>query len=219
MFLLPNSTVQVSVAVKCLRGAAIPFVVRGGGHSFTGMSILDKGAVLELSRLTTLTVDTAKGTATIGAGQRLGHLYLALYMAGNYTFPAGSCVSVGVSGHLAGGGYGLFRRLFGFASDNVLSFTAVQANEAGTIVQNVNLNDNTKAALFHAVMGGGGNFVIITEWTVKIFKAPESLFVFSRHCPATVANAKALSAAMFGWRPWEEDARFAQWHKCQQAVS
>src|SRR5438132_875171 len=43
-----------------------------------------------------------KNLVKIGAGNRLGNIYLALSKE-NYVVPAGTCPSVGISGHIMGG--------------------------------------------------------------------------------------------------------------------
>src|SRR5580693_7693138 len=64
-----------------------------------------------------VTVDKATKTAAVGAGASLGQVYKAIAARG-LTFPGGSCPTVGVSGHVLGGGYGYLARPYGLACDN-----------------------------------------------------------------------------------------------------
>lgn len=62
---------------------------------------MQNGSVLlDISGLSGLQV--LERQAVIGAGIKLGPLYLGLYQNGNRAFPAGVCPAVGAGGHLLG---------------------------------------------------------------------------------------------------------------------
>ncbi|KZK85213.1 FAD binding domain protein [Pseudovibrio sp. Ad13] len=95
------------------------------------------------------------------------------------TLPAGSCYSVGLGGHITGGGYGLFSRAFGLtvdylsAVDVVIMPQGAPTPELYEKVSPVNHPD-----LFWAICGGGGgNFGIITRYYFQDTpKAPQYLY-------------------------------------------
>ena len=99
---------------------------RSGGHSYAGYSTTI-GLVLDVTRMSTVTVNSGAGTATVGAGARLIDVYAALAQYG-LTIPAGSCATVGVAGLTLGGGVGVLGRKFGLTCDNLLSADVVTAD-------------------------------------------------------------------------------------------
>jgi FAD/FMN-containing dehydrogenase len=107
--------------------------------------------------------------AIVGAGARLGNVYTELFEQGGYDFTAGTCHSVGIGGHISGGGYGLLSRYHGLAADNVLGMRVVLYN--GTLIY---ASENKNSDLFWALRGGGsGSFGIVTQFNLKVFKTPE----------------------------------------------
>jgi FAD/FMN-containing dehydrogenase len=82
--------------------------------------------VIDLRGLQDITVDTSAGLVTAGAGVSLYDVYQELANNG-YAFPAGSCPTVGISGHSLGGGYGLLARLHGLTCDNLQQVTLIDA--------------------------------------------------------------------------------------------
>lgn len=77
---------------------------RGGGHSYAsfGLGGDDGALIVDLDNFRNIVVDDA-GLATVGAGNRLGDIYLALDAQG-WAFAAGTCPGVGIGGHAGFGG-------------------------------------------------------------------------------------------------------------------
>ncbi|POM62115.1 hypothetical protein PHPALM_28764 [Phytophthora palmivora] len=112
--------------------------------------------------------------ATVQAGARLAWIYTELDRLGNYNFNAGTCPSVGIGGHISGGGYGMVSRHYGLAADQTTEMRVVLYN--GSVVT-ASPTENTD--LFWALRGGGaGSFGIVTLFTIKAYKMPE-VTVFS----------------------------------------
>src|SRR2546428_13417553 len=55
---------DVAAAVRFANGTALPLAVRGGGHSFPGASVCDRGMVIDLSPMKGIRVDPAARTTT-----------------------------------------------------------------------------------------------------------------------------------------------------------
>ena len=107
-----------------------------------------------------IVVDAKAQTVTVGAGALLVNVYDKLSAQGQM-IPAGTCPTVGVGGHVFGGGFGLSARKFGLLSDNLLSAKIVLAS--GRIVT---ASRRKNSDLFWAIRGGGGgNFGYATEFT------------------------------------------------------
>ena len=75
-------------------------------HTIAGYAVQNGAVTVDVSNLTSFTVNTAAGplnnTVTFGAGLRLGQLYLKMYLEANSMFPAGVCPWVGTAGHILG---------------------------------------------------------------------------------------------------------------------
>lgn len=92
----------VAIMVDWVRSNNLKFAVRCGGHSYEGFS-QSVDVVIDVRGLGTISVDKTAGLVTTGSGVSLYHLYQALAAQG-LALQAGSCPTVGISGHLTGGG-------------------------------------------------------------------------------------------------------------------
>jgi FAD/FMN-containing dehydrogenase len=144
------------------RSNQIPFALRSGGHSYEGLSE-NSSVVIDTRLMHQIKIDTRKKTAIVQAGASLGKLYKAIAPLG-LSFPAGSCPTVGISGHVLGGGYGYLARPLGLACDNVLSVDFIDAQG-----QAVQADARHNSDLFWACRGGGGgSFGVATSFLLKL---------------------------------------------------
>ncbi len=188
----PVDAADVRTAVSWGVAHGVPLRARSGGHSYAGYSTLSGGMVVDLRNLRGISVNTHNRTATIGAGSQLIDVYAALAARG-VTIPAGSCPSVGVAGHAMGGGMGLAGRQFGLTADNVLSVQIVTADGR---LRTASAQSNPD--LYWAVRGGGGgNFGVVTSFTVRVHPVPRTVAGFTVSWPWAQA-ADALAA----WQAW-----------------
>ena len=155
-----NAT-DVEKAVRWARKHGVRIAARAGGHSYGGYS-LGSGLVVDVSRMSRISVDARARTATIGAGARLIDVYRELWKHG-LTIPGGSCASVGIAGLALGGGVGFSSRKLGLTSDNVRGLRIVTADGRAR-----NANRSRHGDLFWACRGGGGgNFGIVTSFAFR----------------------------------------------------
>ncbi|HTP23569.1 MAG TPA: FAD-binding oxidoreductase [Solirubrobacteraceae bacterium] len=190
----PVDAADVRTAVSWGVAHAVPLRARSGGHSYAGYSTLSGGMVVDLRNLRGITVNTHNRTATIGAGSQLIDVYSALAARG-VTIPAGSCPSVGIAGHAMGGGMGLAGRQFGLTADNLLSAQIVTADGRLRTA-----SAQTNPDLYWALRGGGGgNFGVVTSFTMRVHSVPRTVAGFTVSWPWSQA-ADAL-AAWLGWAP------------------
>jgi FAD/FMN-containing dehydrogenase len=185
----------VSVIVDWCRSNNLPFAVRCGGHSYEGLS-QSSSVVIDTRLLNSLTADAQMKTATVGAGASLGQLYQVIAPRG-FAFPGGSCPTVGVSGHLLGGGYGYLARPFGLACDNVLSIDLVdpQGNQ-------VHADAQENPDLFWACRGGGGGtFGIATRYELRLIPLTKVLMFNIKSAPLSLARAAAIMKEWQAWAP------------------
>ncbi|KAG0056028.1 hypothetical protein BGZ83_006641 [Gryganskiella cystojenkinii] len=167
VIVMASSVSDVQTAVKCATDAKVAVAPRSGGHSFEGYSIggQDGSLVLDLTGMSAVTV-SSKGVAKVGAGIRLGQLYLDLFNKGGYTINAGTCPSVGIGGHALGGGFGLLARKKGLLIDSIIEMQVVNAQG-----QVLTVSATSNPDLFYALRGaGGGSYGVVTQFTLQAFK-------------------------------------------------
>ena len=153
-----SSASDVSAVVGFARRTGLPLAVRGGGHSFPGLSVCDGGVVADLRPMCEIRVDPNAGTATAKAGALLGELDQATQEFG-LAVPSGIVTHTGVAGLTLGGGIGWIMRKHGLTVDQLLSAQVVTAD--GELEQ---ASEDENPDLFWGIRGGGGNFGIVTEF-------------------------------------------------------
>jgi FAD/FMN-containing dehydrogenase len=187
----------VGVMVDWCRSSSLPFAVRCGGHSYEGLSQSER-IVIDVRLMNGITVDLKTGTASVGAGASLGDLYRAIAAHG-LAFTGGSCPTVGISGHLLGGGYGYLARPYGLACDSLLSVDLINADG-----QRVHAEAGQNIDLYWACRGaGGGSFGIATHFTVQLKKVA-NVIVF--RIVWLGLSTKAAKSVMKAWQTWAPQA-------------
>jgi FAD/FMN-containing dehydrogenase len=156
-----GSTGDVVAAVNVAREHGLNPSVRCGGHNVAGKAISDGGLTIDLSGLREVAVDPANRLVHAGGGCRLGDLDAAVAPEG-LIVPAGIMSETGVAGLALGGGIGWFSRKHGLTCDQFVSLKLVLAS--GEVIE---VNAAQHADLFWALMGGGGNFGIVTRFTFR----------------------------------------------------
>ncbi|KAI9092478.1 hypothetical protein K1719_027606 [Acacia pycnantha] len=179
---LPESLEQLRNSVVCCREFSVGIRLRCGGHSYEGTSsVANDGApfvIIDLMNLNHVHVDVEAEMAWVEGGATLGETYYAISRASKaHGFSAGSCPTVGVGGHIGGGGFGLLSRKYGLAADNVVDALLIDAD--GNLLTRQEMGED----VFWAIRGGGGGiWGIVYAWKIKLLKVPEIVtsFVVSR---------------------------------------
>jgi hypothetical protein len=153
---------DVLAAVRCARTWGLPVAVRGGGHSFPGLSVADGALVIDLGALKGIRVDPTGRTARVQAGVLLGELDRETQTFG-LAAPMGAVTHTGVAGLTLGGGIGWLMRRLGLAVDQLRAVDLVTADGAF-----ITVSMEQNADLFWGIRGGGGNFGIVTEFEFEL---------------------------------------------------
>ena len=194
LFAICSTASAVSGVFAWVKANNLPFVVRCGGHSYEGFSC-SSGTVVDISSLKSVTFDRPSMTVTVGAGASIDDIQTALRGKG-VAFVSGTCPTVGISGHVMGGGYGLLARAYGLACDNLKAVTLVTA--AGTVVS---ASQSTNPDLFWACRGGGGGSLgIATEFVFAVHPI-STVTVFIQPWVLPVARAVRIIDAWQKWAP------------------
>ncbi|HUR22455.1 MAG TPA: FAD-binding oxidoreductase [Acidimicrobiales bacterium] len=153
---------DVMAAVRFARPHELLVAVRGGGHSFPGLSTCDGGMLIDLRPMRGIRVDPPARTARVQAGALLGEVDRETQAFG-LAMPSGIVTHTGVAGLTLGGGIGWIMRKYGLTIDNLLSVDVVTAD--GEFVE---ASAEENADLFWGVRGGGGNFGIVTDFKFRL---------------------------------------------------
>jgi hypothetical protein len=160
--------------VKCVQWCqktGIKPVVRGGGHSYAGLSTTT-GLLIDIGDFRSVEVEQ-DGTAIVGGAARNSDVYNKT-KDGKYFLPAGTCPGVAVGGLVLGGGIGYNSRWAGLTCDCLVSTRVVTAS--GEVLE-ASANKNTD--LFWACRGGaGGSFGINTSFTFKLKEVPSGSIIY-----------------------------------------
>lgn len=192
VIVFPETKEQLAKTVICARQSALEIRVRCGGHSYEGSSsVAMEGrpfVVIDMTRLDHVSVDVNSGSAWVESGATLGQTYCAIAEVSSvHGFSAGSCPTVGVGGHISGGGFGLLSRKYGLAADNILDAILVTAN--GELLDRQAMGED----VFWAIRGGGGGvWGIVYAWNVQLSIVPETVTSFIVSRPGTMKQVTDL---------------------------
>lgn len=219
-----TSTEDAERAVRDAVSAGKRVSIRSGGHCFADFVCNPEvEVVLDVSEMTGVYYDPARRAFAVESGARLLNAYEALFKGWNVTIPGGICYSVGVGGHIAGGGYGLLSRAHGLTVDHLYAVELVVVDTAGrvrTVVATREKSDPNRDLWWGHAGGGGGNFGVVTRYWFRSQGAtganPSNQLISP---PSTVL----VSAIEFPWDQLTEAAftrllkNFGAWHEHNSA--
>ena len=195
------SVADVQACVAFARRSGVAIAPRSGGHSYGGWSS-GPGLVVDVGGL--VGVDVRGEAAIIGAGTRLADAYAAVGAQGR-GIAAGSCPTVGFAGLTLGGGLGVLSRAWGLTCDSVTSVDIVTADGSARTCDAQRDPD-----LFWALRGGGGgNFGIVTSFTVRTRPSAPLAIAFVTW---PWSRAAAVVRAWQSWIPALPDAVWSNVH-------
>ncbi|MTE18084.1 FAD-binding protein [Streptomyces sp. TRM43335] len=217
---LVSSTEQVRSAVQQAVDAGKRLTVRGGGHCYEDFVFNDAvETVVDLSEMTAVRYDEQRGAFEVQAGATLTDVYERLHKAYGVVVPGGVCYSVGVGGHVSGGGWGMLCRRDGLIVDHLYAVEVVVVDarrRAHVVVATREADDPNRELWWAHTGGGGGTFGVVTRYWFRSPDAtgttPESLLP---RPPAEVL----LSAVSWPWEQMTEQSvtrlvrNYGAWHE------
>ncbi|MGH3249641.1 MAG: FAD-binding oxidoreductase [Trebonia sp.] len=153
----PRDEGEIAAALRLAATEGLEIAVRGGGHSFPGLSVCDGGLVISLDLMRAVTTADGRQFHAQG-GALLGDLDTAAQARGRVV-PSGVVSHTGIAGLTLGGGYGYLARNWGLSCDNLRSVRLVRPD--GQVVE---VDDESEPELMFGLRGGGGNFGIASEF-------------------------------------------------------
>ncbi|KAJ6887355.1 hypothetical protein NC651_027633 [Populus alba x Populus x berolinensis] len=166
---------HVQAAVFCAKKHGLQMKVRSGGHDYEGTSYVSDVPffILDMCNLRSIDVDIENETAWVQTGSTLGEVFYSIAeKSSTHGFPAGVCPTVGVGGHLIGGGYGNLMRKYGLSVDNITDAILVDAE--GRILDRKSMGED----LFWAIRGGGASFGVVVSYKLNLVRVAEVVTVF-----------------------------------------
>jgi FAD/FMN-containing dehydrogenase len=160
---------DVVSAIALARERGLQVSICSGGHSWAGSHLRDGAMLIDVSRLTELSVDVGAATAGVGPGVR-GSDLVARLREHELFFPVGHCQGVALGGYLLQGGFGWLSRIFGPACMSVSAVDVVTAD--GELVH---ADADRNADLLWAARGAGpGFFGVVTRFHLKLHPWPRT---------------------------------------------
>jgi hypothetical protein len=165
-----RSVDDVVNGVRVARERGLKVKARAGGHSWSASSIRS-GMLIDLSQLTEVSFDPARGTASVQPGVK-GRDLNGLLAEHALFFPSGHCPTVGLGGFLLQGGWGWNSRALGPACMNIVGVDVVTAD--GELIH-ADAEHNSDY-LWAARGSGAGYFGVVTRFELRCHPRPTATY-------------------------------------------
>lgn len=179
--------------------------IKSGGHCYEDFVFSNKtAAIIDVTPMNGYGYDKQRGYYLESGGTNWS-AFQALFRDYGKVLPAGSCYSVGLGGHICGGGYGLLSRLNGLTIDWLTGVEVVVKDNAISNAHPVYVSadsaDPDKLNLFWAHCGGsGGNFGIITKYYFRdLPRSPKTAFITALAFPWDTSLTEQVLGELLVW--------------------
>ncbi|MBB4906372.1 FAD-binding protein [Actinophytocola algeriensis] len=195
--LRPGSVRDIATVIRFANQHGLKVAARGQGHSTFGQAQAGGGIVIDSRTLATIH-RIGTGQAVVDAGVQWLDLIKATLAAGQTPPVATDYLGLSIGGTLSLGGIGGATSHHGMLVDNVLALEVVTGT--GDIVR---CSPAIRPDLFHAVLGGLGQFAVIARATVRLIPAATTARVYHLFYPdlasMTAAQRTALADRRFSY--------------------
>ncbi|MGN9908979.1 FAD-binding oxidoreductase [Phytohabitans sp. LJ34] len=221
---LPRTTGQVVRAVQDAVRAGRRISVRSGGHCYEGfVDHREVKTIVDMSEMKGIRYDPTRNAVEVEVGASLGQLYYTLFKRWGVVLPGGACYSVGVGGHVPGGGYGQISRKHGLIIDHMYAVEVVVVDQQGraqAVVATRDPSDPNRDLWWAHTGGGGGSFGIAVRYW---FRSPGATGTDPARLLPAAPSELWISSVSWDWDGMTAD-RFAQlirnygtWHEANSA--
>ncbi|AJT63787.3 FAD-binding oxidoreductase [Streptomyces chattanoogensis] len=218
-----DSTQQVQAVVQEAVRTGKKLTVRGGGHCYENFVFnADTKIVLDMSEMTSVYYDDRFSAFAVEAGATLLDVYERLYKVWGVTLPGGMCYSVGVGGHVSGGGWGMLARRDGLIVDHLYAVEVVVVDAHGTartVVATREESDPNRELWWAHTGAGGGNFGVITRYW---FRSPKATGRRPEQALIKPPSEVLVSAVAWSWDDMTKEAftrlarNYSAWHTADE---
>lgn len=171
----PQSADDVSALITHCAATSTPFVVASGNHDLDGRSQIEGALRIDMRDVAHVEVAADRRTARVGGGVISLNLLDALAKEKLMT-PTATVPSVGYVGWIMQGGYSGTMGKYGLGIDQLVGARVV--NYKGECVE-------ADEDLLEGLRGGGGNFGVVVELTVKVYPQEEVTTLQYRTSPSS----------------------------------
>lgn len=162
-----GSADDVALVVRFAKAQAMTLAIRCGGHNWGAAHLRNDGILLDLSRLSDVSIDAQSSTAWVRPAVTGAELIEALRPHG-MAFPAGHCPTVALGGYLLAGGMGWNPGVWGPAAHSVRSIEIVTADG-----ESITADADENSDLYWAARGGGPAFPgVVTRFELDLHRLP-----------------------------------------------
>jgi hypothetical protein len=186
----PTSEDELLGAMQYAVNSGRSFSVMSGGHGYEGYAtsgdvVISMAALQEIAEESAEESHNGKPYVTVQGGTPLLKVYSYTYNRLGTIIPGGSCYSVCAGGHITGGGYGLYSRMFGLTVDYVYGVKFAWVNSKGEVKVTKAFVDSPDTELQELVWASrgasAGNFGVILHYyldkqKMEMNKPPPQLF-------------------------------------------
>lgn len=215
-----HDTAQVAAVVQEAVAAGKRIAVRGGGHCYADF-VFNPGVktLIDMTQMDEVYYDSSHNAFVVEAGATLLHAYQALYKGWGVALPGGLCYSVGIGGHIAGGGFGLLSRQYGITVDHLYAVEIVIVEADGTVrikKATREATDPHRDLWWAHTGGGGGNFGVVTRY---FFRSPGAFGSTPADQLMSPPKDVYLSAVSLPWADFDKDKfislvrHYGDWHE------
>lgn len=208
---LCNSSVGVEHALEeAIRLYDKDVKIKCGGHCYENFVFgEDTKAIIDVNGLNDVGLDEEKGYY-LGSGGTNWEAFKSLLRDYDKVLPSGSCYSVGLGGHICGGGYGMLSRLNGLTVDWLTGVELVVKDHKDKPARTIYVSKDSvgeELDLFWAQCGGGGgNFGVITKYYFKeLPAAPQIAFISTYAFEWADLTVDRLNDLLLWYKKFAED--------------
>lgn len=217
---------QIAPIVSSAVRSGSRLTVRSGGHCFEDFVYNSEvKKIIDLTNMNRIYYEPRLNAIAVESGAILLDLYEKLYQTWGVTAPGGVIYSVGVGGHVAGGGWGWLVRRNGLIVDHLYAVEVVVVSASGnvsTVVATREASDPNRELWWAHTGGGGGNFGVVTRY---FFRSPGVTGTDPRGLLPRPPAQALFNVTVWDWNQVGEadfarlSQNYADWHIANKSAS